>query len=318
MINLLALVAAILAGSAVLLLVLGLNRLLPGSAVDERLEAYATMSMPLAPAGDGEGRPALDERLNSYLSRRGLTGRIAADLARADVRLTVIEFLLIKLLALVVPWALLWVLTGQPLTGLLLGAIGFFLPDAYVRLRRRRRSQEFALQLPDTLALIVSALRAGFSLQQAMLNVSKEAPEPTATEFRRLSQEVQLGVPLITALEGMVRRVDSPDLEMIVSVFKIHARVGGNLAQVLDTVSTTIRERVRLRREVQVITAQQRYSSYVLGVLPLALALILFVLNPDYMLGMFQWNIFLCIPVGAFTMSVIGFLVIRKIVAIKI
>lgn len=316
MIDLFALGAAFLAGSAVLLLVLGLNRLLPGSAVDERLEAYA--SMPFASLREDDARPALDERLNRYLSRRGLTGRIAADLARADVRLTVIEFLLIKLLALVVPLAVLWSLTGRPLSGLLLGLIGFVLPDLWVRLRQRRRSQEFTLQLPDTLALIIGALRAGFSLQQAMLNVSKEAPEPTATEFRRLSQEVQLGVPLITALEGLARRVDSPDLEMIVSVFKIHARVGGNLAQVLETVSTTIRERVRLRREVQVITAQQRYASYVLGVLPLVLALILFVLNPDYMLGMFQWNIFLCIPIGAFTMAVIGFLVIRKIVAINI
>jgi tight adherence protein B len=105
---------------------------------------------------------------------------------------------------------------------------------------------------------------------------------------------------------------------MIVSVFKINARVGGNLATVLETVGTTIRERVRLRREVHVITSQQRYASYVLGLLPPVLALILLAINPDYILTMFQWNIFLCIPIGAAVMTLIGFLVIRKIVDIKI
>jgi tight adherence protein B len=310
-------VAAILAGAAVFVSILGLNSLITaGSEVDDRLDAYATMNTAFGASAE-EAQP-IGERVNAYLSERTFAGSVAANLARADLKFTVVEFLLLKLTAFMVPFVILWLFTGQLISGLIIGLVGFFIPDVYVRIKQNRRSQEFSLQLPDTLALIVSGLRAGFSLQQSILNVSKEAPEPTATEFRRLGQEIQLGVPLIQALDGLVRRLNSEDLEMIVSVFKIHARVGGNLAMVLDTVGTTIRERVRLRREVQVITAQQRYASYVLGLLPIALGVILFGLNPNYMMEMFQWNIFLCIPIGALVMTIMGFLVIRKIVDIKI
>lgn len=311
------LTAAVLAGMAVFVAVLGLNMVInAGSEVDDRLEAYA--SLPTAFGGAVADADPLPRRVDSYLSQRGLLSSVATSLTRADVKLTVAEYLVIKLLLLLLPLLLLWLVTQQLISGLVVGLVCCFIPDLWLRQRERRRSREFALQLPDTLALIVGGLRAGFSLQQAMLNVSKEAPEPTATEFKRLAQEVQLGIPLLEALDGLVRRLNSPDLEMIVTVFKIHSRVGGNLAMVLETVSTTIRERVRLRREVQVITAQQRYASYVLGALPPVLGLILLAINPDYMLEMFQWSWVLCIPVGAAIMTVIGFLVIRKIVDIRI
>lgn len=310
-------VASILAGLAVFFSILGLNSVLTASSeVDDRLDAYATMDTMFGAAV--EEQVGLTERVDSYLAHRGFAGGIAGSLARADVKLTVVEFLLIKLALLLVPLALFWFFTGHLISGLIAGLVCFLAPDLWLRQRQKRRSLNFALQLPDTLALIVGGLRAGFSLQQSVLNVSKEAPEPTATEFTRLGQEVQLGVPLQEALDGLVRRIYTPDLEMIVSVFKIHSRVGGNLAMVLETVGSTIRERARLRREIQVITAQQRYASYVLGALPIALGLILMAINPEYMLGMFAWSWVLCIPVGAFIMTIMGFLVIRKIVDIKI
>jgi tight adherence protein B len=308
--------AAVLAGLAVFVSIVGLNSLITASTdVDDRLDAYATMNT--AFGSRVEDQASLSDRVNTYIDQRGLAGGLAASLARADVKFTVAEYLLIKTALLLVPLAVLW-LVGQWPAGLVLGLVCFVVPDLWLRQRQIKRSTDFSLQLPDTLALIVGGLRAGFSLQQSILNVSKEAPEPTATEFRRLGQEVQLGVPLHEALDGLVRRIKSPDLEMIVSVFKIHSRVGGNLAMVLETVGTTIRERVRLRREIQVITAQQRYASYVLGALPVTLGLIIFALNPGYIMEMFKWDIFLCIPIGAAVMTVIGFLVIRKIVDIKI
>ena len=278
--------AAVLAGLAVFLSVLGLNSLITaGSEVDDRLDAYATMNT--AFNANVEDQAGLGERVNSYLNERGFTGSMAAALTRADVKLTVLEYMLIKLALLLTPLLLLWLFTGQLIGGLFLGAVCFFVPDLWLRQREAKRRSDFDQQLPDTLALIVSGLRAGFSLQQSLLNVAKEAPEPTATEFKRLGQEVQLGVALQEALDGLVRRIKSPDLDMIVSVFKIHSRVGGNLSQVLETVGTTIRERVRLRREVQVITAQQRYASYVLGAIPPILGMILMCLNSDYMLVLF-------------------------------
>lgn len=309
--------AAVLTGLAVFCAVLGLTGVINASSeVDDRLDAYATMSAPFGMATTEQS--GLSDRVNTYLNDRSFAGSVRASLARADVKLNVGEYLLIKVAAVVLPFLLFWLLTGYMISGLLFALVGFLIPEIWLRTRARKRVQEFVLQLPDTLALIVGGMRAGFSLQQSMLNVSKEAPEPTATEFMRLGQEIQLGIPLQEALDGMVRRIKSPDLEMIVSVFKIHGRVGGNLAMVLENVGSTIRERVRLRREVQVITAQQRYASYVLGALPFVLGMILMAINPGYMMEMFQWNIYLCIPITAFIMTVAGFLVIRRIVDIKI
>ena len=129
---------------------------------------------------------------------------------------------------------------------------------------------------------------------------------------------MQLGVPMMAALDNLAQRIESDDLEMMVSVFKIHSRVGGNLATVLATTGTTIRERVKLRREVQVITAMQRMSAYILGGLPLIVGVVLFLLNPSYMREMFNWSIWLCLPIFAAIMTVIGFLIIRKMADIKI
>jgi tight adherence protein B len=236
---------------------------------------------------------------------------------RAGSKLTVPEYVLIKITCALLPVAVL-LLLHQALIGVALGALCFFLPDVDLRRRRRRRRKEFGEQLPDTLDLIVGSLRAGFSLQHSLANVAKQAQEPTATEFQRIGQEMQLGLPLLAALDNLVRRIESEDLEMLVSVFKIHSRVGGNLAAILETVSTTIRERVKLRREVQVLTSMQRFSGYVIGGLPIVLAVILYVINPGYMGEIFHWNKFLCLPVFSFIMMVIGFLVIRKLVDIKV
>ncbi|HEY0739245.1 MAG TPA: type II secretion system F family protein [Herpetosiphonaceae bacterium] len=309
--------AAVLTGLAVFCAVLGLTSVINASSeVDDRLDAYATMNAPFGMATMEQS--GLGDRVNSYVNDRSFAGSVRTSLARADVKLNVAEYLLIKVAAVVLPFLLFWLLTGYMISGLLFALLGFLIPEIWLRMRARKRVQEFVLQLPDTLALIVGGMRAGFSLQQSMLNVSKEAPEPTASEFMRLGQELQLGIPLQEALDGMVRRIKSPDLEMIVSVFKIHGRVGGNLAMVLENVGSTIRERVRLRREVQVITAQQRYASYVLGALPFVLGMILMAINPGYMMEMFHWNIYLCIPITAFIMTIAGFLVIRRIVDIKI
>lgn len=309
--------AAALTALAVFCAVLGLTGVINASSeVDDRLDAYATMNAPFGMAAAEQS--GLSDRVNTYLNDRSFAGSVRASLARADVKLNVGEYLLIKVAAVMLPFLIFWLLTGYMISGLLFALLGFLIPEVWLRMRERKRAQQFVLQLPDTLALIVGGMRAGFSLQQSMLNVSKEAPEPTATEFMRLGQELQLGIPLQEALDGMVRRIKSPDLEMIVSVFKIHGRVGGNLAMVLENVGSTIRERVRLRREVQVITAQQRYASYVLGALPIVLGMILMAINPGYMLEMFQWNIYLCIPITALLMTIAGFLVIRRIVDIKI
>ena len=312
-------VAAALSGLTVLLFILGIISLLGSrSRVGDRLQTYAATNTETTPfAEDLDEQSGLAGRLNEYIGERSFAGAMRADLARAGSKMTVPEYVIVKLAAALLPMAVL-ALFGWFLTGVILGGFCFFIPDLRLRRQQRRRQKDFQQQLPDTLDMIVGGLRAGFSLQHSLGNVAKQAPEPTAFEFNRVGQEMQLGVPLMTALDSLVRRMQSDDLEMIVSVFKIHSRVGGNLAVVLETVGSTVRERVKLRREVQVITAMQRFSGYIIGGLPIVLGGILFMLNPDYMMEMFRWDIFLCIPVFALIMMILGFLVIRKLVDIKV
>ena len=314
--------AAAFAGLGVLLLVLGLaNWLRSGSQLEERLQTYSVRddTRDDVPVDISDEQPSgLAGRLNAYITGRSFAESIAIDIARAGVKLTVPEFVIIKAAAALVPLALLGLVARSLLLGIVVGGICFFIPDIWLRQRRRKRCAAFVLQLPETIDLIVGGLRAGFSLQHSLQNVAKQAQEPTATEFNRVGQEMQLGVPLMTALDNLARRIESDDLDMIVSVFKIQSRIGGNLATILETVSTTIRERVKLKRQIQVITSMQRFSGYVVGALPIGLGIIMFMVNPSYMMEIFHWDMFLCIPVFALIMMIFGFLIIRKLVDIKV
>jgi len=311
-------IVAMLAGLAVLLVMFGLNSRLgaPPNSLDEQLGRLDTAEEP--PEAVVAEQAGARERLAGAIGEWSYSESLAARLTRAGVKLTVTEFLAIKLAAALVVFALFVVATRLLLLSLPLGLLAFFGPDLWLRRKESQRLVQFGLQLPDTLALITASVRAGFSLQQALFGVAKQAPDPTGAEFNRLAQELRLGTSLMEALENLARRVKSDDMDLLVSVFSIQSRVGGNLADILETVAGTMRERVRLRREVQVLTSMQRMSGYVLGLLPLGLAVVLFLINPTYMLGMFEPDIFLAIPIGAFVMAVIGFVVIQKLADIEI
>ena len=148
-------------------------------------------------------------------------------------------------------------------------------------------SDAFNKQLPDTITLIANALRAGSSFLQAIELVVRESRPPVSTEFGRVIREVNLGLPFEQALENMVRRVRSDDLELMATAISIQHQVGGNLAEILDSIAYTIRERVRIKGEIRTLTAQQRLSGYVVGFLPIALAGFLFIAAPNFMEPMF-------------------------------
>jgi tight adherence protein B len=258
------------------------------------------------------------ERINESIGRRGFAQQIARQLEQANLPLKVPEWILLRiaiplLLALgaLVYWRNLLVL---PIALF----IGFVAPILWLRSLSNRRSTMFGEQLAETLTMICGALRGGFSLAQALTMVAKEAREPTRSELERVTQEVRLGLSLNDALDNLVTRLKSTDLELVVTAIKINGRVGGNLTEILDSISVTIRERDKLRREVRVITSMQRMSSYVIGGLPFGLAGILFTINPEYMGKLFEPGITLCIPIGAAVSAVIGFLVIQKIADIKV
>jgi tight adherence protein B len=316
MTTLFTIVTATLVGLAVLALIFAVyNVLVRDAAVDARLNTY------LGSGTDDDQappEPQFVEKLNEVIKRQSFAERIERDLGQANLPLTVPEYLLLRAAVplLLAIGALVFWRSILPVPLALL--VGYGLPILWLRMRRKRRNRDFNDQLAETLVLVSASMRGGFSLLQSFGNVAKDAQEPTRSELRRVGQEVQLGLSLPQALDNLVARMESDDLDLVVTAIKIHARVGGNLTTILENISTTIRERAKLRREVRVITSMQRISSYVIGFLPLGLALIIFSINPKYMMRLFEPGWTLCIPVGAVFFAVVGFLLIQKIVDVKV
>lgn len=199
--------------------------------------------------------------------------------------------------------------------GLLAGILMGF---ALLGLRIRRRRKKFTNQLGDMLTMVANALRAGFSFMQSFELISREMDAPMGREVQLVVNEVNLGNTLESALDNMQRRVASPDFELVVTAVLIQRQVGGDLASILDTISETIAERVRMRREVMTLTAQGRASALVVSCIPIGLAAALFILNPSYLNPLFETEIGRMFIAGAVILQLVGFIIIHRIVDIKI
>jgi tight adherence protein B len=281
-------------GLGLLIIVGGLVASMRGgeAVVQERLGRYAEAGYDLgtvseAPVVD-ERRSPLTEGLNRALQGRSFADNISTQLARADLKLTVAEFLSLQVICVIGGVSAAYILFGG---GLLLpvaaGVAGFFGPRIYVRLRQRRRLNQFNDQLGDAIDQMSNGLRAGYSVMQAMDSVASELPAPISEEFRRVVQEMQLGLSMEQALDSMLRRIDSQDLDLMITAINVQREVGGNLAQILDVISFTIRERVRIKGEISTLTAQGRASAYVITFLPIGLTVLLLMLNRDYIMQLF-------------------------------
>jgi tight adherence protein B len=329
-------VAAILA-AGILLIAIGIATSGGGSGVGERLERYAAgrederSTQPSAAGLAAIGQTAAMTALNRVVEGRDFGANLARELARADLRLKVSEFLVLWAGAAVGLPLLCLLLSpilpglGSPLIVLLAALIGFILPRNWLNRRKGRRLNAFNRQLPDTITLIANALRAGSSFLQACELVVRETPPPISTEFNRVIREVNLGLSFDVALENMVRRVRSDDLELMATAVTIQYQVGGNLAEILDSIAFTIRERVRIKGEIRTLTAQQRLSGYVIGFLPIAVAGFLFVVVPSFLDPMFQNPPeILGLPAGVIILLLgalamfLGFMAIRRIVDIEV
>lgn len=196
--------------------------------------------------------------------------------------------------------------------------VGIVMGFALLGLRIRRRRKKFMNQLGDMLTMVANALRAGFSFMQAFELISREMDAPMGREVQLVVNEVNLGNTLESALDNMQRRVASPDFELVVTAVLIQRQVGGDLASILDTISETIAERVRMRREVMTLTAQGRASALVVSCIPIGLAAALFILNPSYLNPLFETEIGRMFIAGAVILQLVGFIIIHRIVDIKI
>ena len=195
---------------------------------------------------------------------------------------------------------------------------GIMLGRSYLRYLGKRRIMHFEEQLPDTLSILASSVRGGFSLFQALQLIAKEASEPSKSEFLRVMQQISLGAPMDDALADLARRVPTEDVDILVTAIGLQHQTGGNLAHVLDIVATTVRERHRVQREIRSLTAQVRFSAVLLGALPFLLAGALFVISPTYIGHIFVWGWVLLLPGGAVALSLIGMLIMRRISAIDV
>ncbi|MCX6072402.1 MAG: type II secretion system F family protein, partial [Chloroflexi bacterium] len=198
---------------------------------------------------------------------------------------------------------------------------GVFLPGMYVGQAKKKRLRKFDDQLGDMLNLMVNGLRAGYSTLQAMEAISRELPAPICDEFRRVVQEMQLGLTMEDALDHILRRIRSDDLDLVVTAINVQREVGGNLAEILDVISYTIRERVRIKGEIKSLTAQGSATAWVISAMPIALMLILFFVNRDYMMMFFNPETRNCgLPMLGCGGSLIGsgFYIVQRMVKIDI
>jgi tight adherence protein B len=284
---------------------------------------------PIAGRGEDEGESRKKRReqnemirqLDKRLSSGSFGKKWRLQLARADLKITVGEFLLAHFAAAAIGFtvAFLVFFRGDPIGSALIGLIAFFIPRFLVSRRISKRLREFEIQLPDTLGLWVNAMRSGYSVQQAMDAISRDAPEPTRSEFKRVVQELALGITMPEALNHMLERVESKDFDLVVTAVNIQREVGGGLAEILEILAGTIRERVKLKGEIMVLTSQGRFTGKLLSVMPIGLGLFLRSSNPGYIDEMFQdrscgWPM---IGVGLALIGA-GYAVINKIVDIDI
>jgi tight adherence protein B len=332
------LVVAALAAGSIVLIALGIALSGSGGVTLERLERYAAGAKPEAAAGSGQGgvaeliaKSAALAQLNKVVEKRDFGANLLRDLGAADLKLKPSEYLgiwagttigvpvVMYLVGFLVPSL------QNPLILLLGLLLGFMGPRLWLGRRKSGRLKAFNKQLPDTITLIANALRAGSSFLQAIELVVRESRPPISIEFGRVIREVNLGLPFDVALENMVRRVKSEDFELMATAIAIQHQVGGNLAEILDSIAFTIRERIRIKGEIRTLTAQQRLSGYVVGGLPFFLALFIYLAAPRFFDPMFiKPPDVLGIPLGLILMGIAvlamgaGFYFIRKIVDIEV
>lgn len=228
------------------------------------------------------------------------------------------EFIVLNLLTMALAGFLTWFITLDPVTA---GGVTFLVPVAFwivLIVLKARRLSSFTEQLGDCLITISNALRAGYSFQQTIEVISKEMEPPIGSEFAMINHEVVMGVPLEEALENANKRIGSSDFELVVTAVLIQREVGGNLAQVLDNISYTIVERIRMRREIVALTSQGRMSAYVLLGLPFASGLAMYSMNKENFMQIFEDPMGQMAVVAGLVMEVIGYFVIMKVVDVEV
>lgn len=312
-------------GLSVILLVIGIVITVreEQSVLDDRFSHYVEEEFEDAVAlAEEQKTSAISVWLDNRLEGSKFGDRIATGLAQADLKLRPAEFVAAIVIAAFLLGFFAWAIGGQNIISALIGAVlGGMAPRIYMKRQQNKRITTFGYQLPDMLNLTVNGLRAGYSTMQALESVSKELPPPLCDEFNRVVKEMQLGIAMDDALNNMHRRIPSDDLDLIITAINVQREVGGNLAEILDMISYTIRERIKIKGEIKVLVSQVIYSGRFLAMLPLILMGLLWFANREYLMTFFSPGNLLCggsmlgiagIMVGA------GYLAMNKLADIEV
>jgi tight adherence protein B len=331
--NLFLLAFGVFAAAGVFLIFFGIaqSRRAPGGSAEfqTRLAQYGVeggagvaVAAPSAPTSLRERMNQLFQPAADAMSQRDVKrGKpsLAEKLAKADLKLRTSEFFMIQVGCVVglllIGFLRFGIIRIEPI---LMALVGYFVPGFYVKYRIGKRLKAFNNQLGDTLILLSNALKAGYSFAQAIDTVAKNAVPPISEEFGRAVREMNLGGSVEEALHNMVRRIDSADFDLVVTAVAIHRTVGGNLAEILDNIAHTIRERIRIKGEISTLTAQARASGTLITILPIGLAVFMYFVTPAYFVPMTRHPYGIAMIGAAIFLIFVGNLIIRKVVAIEV
>lgn len=294
----------------------GSNLLRRVSAYDEAPEEENEPALPVSSLE--QIRQGLQNSVGKRIEKSDRGGQLADKLAQADLKIKPAEWMVISLSIAGVAALLFMLRFGSPIMAIIGAVLGYVGTQFFLRVKQSRRRKAFDGQLAPTILSISSAIKAGYTFGQAIDLVAKNGAPPISSELTRVTREAQLGVPLNDALARMVKRNESEDLKLMLTAVQIQSQVGGNLAQILDTIEFTVRERIRIRGEIKTLTGQARASGWILIILPFALGGILMTIAPTYfgpMLKQLPGQIMLGI---AGFMLLCGYGIIRKIVNVQV
>lgn len=296
----------------------------------ERLETYAAIEEEAALAANAElaEQGPVPRVLGAFLPR-GFMQKVEEALAQADIPMRASEYILLRLVLAGVGFLIGAFGFNSDLRGAILAVFGFFAPPVFVRVHQNRRRAKFVAQLADALMLLTNSLRSGYGFLKGLELIAKEMSDPIAKELNRMLREINLGATVEQALVNLGRRINSQDLDIVISAYLVQKDVGGNLTEIMEKVAETIRERLRIQADIRVLTAQGRFSGAVVGLLPVFLAVGLWFVAPDYFRPMFgppvvhvaagvdvAWGVILL--AGALCWQLVGLYLIFKIVNIKV
>lgn len=243
--------------------------------------------------------------------------RVQNDIIASGIAIRIEEFVIIWISLVFFPAILVYIFGGSTLLCACIAFLMALLPPIYIKMKRQKRLELFGVQLGDALPLIANGLRAGFSFEQALGAVAKDMPDPISQEISKSCRELAIGVPLEKVLTSLTERTENKDLQLLTSAVLIQRKVGGNLADILDTISATIQERIRLKNRIKTLTAQGKYSGYLIGAVPALLYIAFSIISPSYMSVMYTTTYGYILTGVAIMLEISAFIIIKRMITLE-